>query len=43
MVAMDGLLCVMDSGMLDGGVDISLSLESETMERFLKDSKLREF
>ncbi|EHK45645.1 uncharacterized protein TrAtP1_012671 [Trichoderma atroviride] len=43
MVAMDGLLCVMDSGTLDGGVDISLCLESETMERFLKDGKLREF
>lgn len=43
MVAMDGLLCVMDSGMVDGGLDISLCLESETMERFLKDDKLREF
>ncbi|KAL7921514.1 transferase family domain-containing protein [Trichoderma austrokoningii] len=41
MVAMDGLLCVMDSGTLDGGVDISLSLESETMERFLQEDKLR--
>lgn len=43
MVAMDGLLCVMDSGTLDGGVDMSLCLESETMERFLKDGKLRGF
>ncbi|KAL6885410.1 hypothetical protein GGI43DRAFT_304554 [Trichoderma evansii] len=43
MVAMDGLLCVMDSGTLDGGLDISLCLESETLERFLKDGKLREF
>lgn len=43
MVAMDGLLCVMDSGTLDGGVDISLCLESETLERLLKDGKLRVF
>ncbi|KAL9468823.1 hypothetical protein ACSS6W_010517 [Trichoderma asperelloides] len=43
MVAMDGLLCVMDSGLLDGGVDVSLCLESETLERFLRDGKLREF
>lgn len=43
MVDMDGLLCVMDSGTLDGGVDMSLCLESEIMERFLEDGKLREF
>ncbi|PNP44642.1 hypothetical protein THARTR1_11017 [Trichoderma harzianum] len=41
MSPLDGLLCVMDSGMLDGGLDVSLSLESEALQRFLKDGRLR--
>ncbi|KAL7935582.1 transferase family domain-containing protein [Trichoderma chlorosporum] len=41
MVPMDGLLCVMDSGTFDGGLDVSLCLESETLQRFLKDDRLR--
>lgn len=43
MSPLDGLLCVMDSGILDGGLDVSLSLESESLRRFLNDGKLREF
>ncbi|EHK25871.1 uncharacterized protein TRIVIDRAFT_32971 [Trichoderma virens Gv29-8] len=43
MVPLDGMLCVMDSGLHDGGLDVSLCLESETLQRFLKDDKLREF
>ncbi|KAL5085364.1 hypothetical protein Trisim1_010590 [Trichoderma cf. simile WF8] len=43
MSPLDGLLCVMDTGMLDGGLDVSLSLESEVLRRFLKDGRLRNF
>jgi hypothetical protein len=43
MPPMDGLLCVVDSETLDGGLDVALSLESETLQKFLKDVKLREF
>ncbi|KAM0254424.1 hypothetical protein ACHAQJ_006828 [Trichoderma viride] len=43
MSPLDGLVCVMDSGTLDGGLDVSLSLESETLQRFLKDGTLRGF
>ncbi|KAL7944580.1 hypothetical protein V8C42DRAFT_325221 [Trichoderma barbatum] len=43
MVSLDGLLCVMDGGTLDGGLDVSVCLESESLQRFLEDGKLREF
>ncbi|KAL7912255.1 transferase family domain-containing protein [Trichoderma velutinum] len=43
MSPLDGLACVMDSGLPDGGLDILLSLVSEALQRFLKDGRLRKF
>lgn len=41
MPKMDGCLQVMDAGVEDGGIDVSVYLDAEAMQRLVEDSQLR--